>query len=141
MKLQENYYKLKTWQLHWTRSWMQNPVRFYVVLLLEKGCIRFYLFKSLLGLNRMEHLAVAIVDLVLDVLKKRKEGIAMLHSHGEILLGIFSCLRVTGTFQSSYIWRICHILNPCQELIFSVSCKGNFTVRVKARRFGCDTQK
>lgn len=68
---------------------MQSPVRFYAVLLLEKGCIRFYLFKSLLGLNRMEHLAVAIVDLLLDVLKKRKEGIAMLHSHGEILLGIF----------------------------------------------------
>ena len=68
---------------------MQSPVRFYAVLLLETGCIRFYLFKSLLGLNRMEHLAVAIVDLLLDVLKKRKEGIAMLHSHGEILLGIF----------------------------------------------------
>ena len=53
---------------------MQNPVRFYVVLLLEKACIRFYLFKSLLGLNRMEHLAVAIVDLVLDVFKKKKRG-------------------------------------------------------------------
>lgn len=68
---------------------MQIPVRFYVVLLLEKGCIRFYLFESLLGLNKLEHLAVAIVDLVLEVFKKRKEGIAMLHSHGENLLGIF----------------------------------------------------
>ena len=46
---------------------MQNPMKFYVVLLLEKRCIRFYLFKSLLGLNRLEHLAVAIVDLVLKV--------------------------------------------------------------------------